>query len=515
MNKCIREVDTLARVGGDEFFIILEDIENEESVAIIAQRIISILEKPFFIDDHEARIGSSIGIAFFPNDARDMETLIRNADIALYRVKEMGRNGYKFFTRAMDNQIREKVTLCNLLHGALEREELYLVYQPIVGIRNNNIVGVEALLRWFHPSIGTISPNIFIPLIEEIGLIGNIGEWVLRQACLQGVQWQKKGLAPIFISVNFSPLQFRDRHLTSKVKEILRETGLSPEMLEVEITEGLFREDHDLVADALSKLKAYGIRQIVMDDFGTGYSSLSYLKQFPIDGIKIDHSFIKDFMNDPSNATLLNAITAMALGLNLTSIVAEGVEEQAQIPILRQMGCNYYQGFLFSQPLKSDEIEKILSGISPDIPRQENREQNHHSVSKTHILVAEDYPTNQMALKRHLKSRGYFVDLVDDGLKAVEALKRKNYDLILMDIQMPIMNGYEATKIIRNIESSLNNESSGSKNRPKKKVPIIAITAFSSSEKKTDYIEAGFNDLAIKPINKKELFRLAEYWIST
>ncbi|MBW2011387.1 MAG: EAL domain-containing protein [Deltaproteobacteria bacterium] len=357
---CMRDGDTLTRRGGDEFCILLENISNPHTVAGVAQRIINVFKKPFSLNDNEIWISASIGITFFPTEGKKASELIRNADIAMYQVKNEGRKNYKFFTPEMEKQVSKKVTLSNQLHDALEKNEFRLYYQPQMDVINGRIVGVEALLRWQHPEKGLIPPDVFIPLLEETGLIGSVSEWVLKEACAQNRAWQDRGLPSIKMAVNFSPRHFRDKNLAVVVKRILEETGMDPRFLEVEITENLFIENKGLVSETLKQFKAMGVGMIVMDDFGIGYSSISYLKQFPIDRIKIDKSFIRNILTDPEDNALVSAIIAMAHALGLDDIVAEGVEDKAQIPVLRQMGCHICQGYLFSRPVPADKMEKLL-----------------------------------------------------------------------------------------------------------------------------------------------------------
>ena len=360
MNDCIRDVDLLARVGGDEFYMILDDVESPEAVTIVARRLINALSEPFNLDGNEARIGCSIGISIFPSDNKNPDVLLQQADTAMYRVKEEGRNGYRFYTRELDREMRKKVLLTNEIHEAMDQKQFKLFYQPQVSVRTGKIVGMEALLRWQHPQRGTISPAIFIPILEKSRLISEIGSWVLKEACTQNKIWKEKGFRSLTMAVNFSPKQFYENDLAENVKTILKETEMDPSLLDIEITEGVFMEDSPHVLNMLDELKTYGVGMITMDDFGTGYSSLSYLKRFPIDVVKIDKIFVQGSITDQSDATLISAIIAMAQGLNLKGIVAEGVEDERQLQLLKEKGCSTYQGYYFSRPRPAIELEELL-----------------------------------------------------------------------------------------------------------------------------------------------------------
>ena len=350
----VRSDDTVARQGGDEFIILLSEISHPEDAGLIAQKLLDSLLQPFTIKGKELHISASIGIAIFPDDGSDMESLLKNSDIAMYHAKESGRNNYQFFSAKMNEQAAEKQTLISDLRRAVEHNELFLVYQPVVDMINGDMAGMEVLLRWQHPALGLISPAKFIPLAEESGLILPIGEWVLRSACEQLLEWQKQGYEVPRLAINLSATQFRQKSLADNIAVILRETGVEPRYIGLEITETMLVHNFEEVVDTLLKLSNMGL-EISIDDFGTGYSSLSYLKRFPINKIKIDKSFVDNLATDPDDAAIVKAIIAMAGALQM-KVVTEGVETKAQLDFLRQHGCEQYQGYVFSNPLPAAEI---------------------------------------------------------------------------------------------------------------------------------------------------------------
>ena len=351
LRRCLREVDTVARWGGDEFTVILEDIPEIRGVSIVAQKLIDALAPPFELREHELFATTSIGIAVYPSCGEDAEILTKNADTAMYRAKAQGRNNYQFYIDEMNAHANERLHMENKLRRALEREEFLLHYQPIIELGSDTVIGAEALLRWQNAD-ELISPADFIPLLEETGLIVPVGEWVLNAACTQNQAWRKSGLPRLRMSVNLSARQFQGHNLARTVRRTVEETGLDPQMLVLEITEGIIMEDSQYSSDALAEAGAMGI-EIAMDDFGTGYSSLSYLKRFPIDVLKIDRSFIRDITDDPDDATIVKAIIAMARSLRI-KVVAEGVETQNQLDFLGDHGCHAVQGFLLGRPMPAE-----------------------------------------------------------------------------------------------------------------------------------------------------------------
>lgn len=364
LSDCLRESDIVARWGGDEFTIMLSPIACLEDVTKIAKRILAALNVPFHFEDVETyhdtslHIKASLGIALAPYDGEDAETLLKNADAAMYRAKQQGRNNYQLYTPALGAKALERLKLENRLYKALEREEFLLHYQPQVDLKTGQIVGMEALIRWQSPELGLISPYQFIPLAEETGLICPIGEWVLRTACMQNCLWQSLGLPPIRIAVNLSGRQVQQPTLVKVVEQILAETGLEPRYLELEITESIAMHDVEWTISVLQKLQDLGIH-ISMDDFGTGYSSLSYLKHFPLNTLKIDRSFIRDLMTDTHDAAIIKAVMALGHGLNL-KVIAEGVETVEQLDFLYSVQCDGLQGYLFSPPVPAEAATEIV-----------------------------------------------------------------------------------------------------------------------------------------------------------
>jgi diguanylate cyclase (GGDEF)-like protein/PAS domain S-box-containing protein len=358
LKSCLRDRDVIARWGGDEFTLILNQIGNLEEPARIGQRLLDALQSPFNIQDHQLHVRCSIGIAVYPKDGETAETLIKNADAALYRTKQKGKNNYNFYTSTMNAEASEMLRLETFLHGALEREEFILYYQPQVNIKTKKICGVEALIRWQHPELGLVSPAKFIPLAEETGSIVQIGEWVLKTACQQSKAWQKMGLPNLKVSVNIAPRQFQEENLVDRIEEILLDTELSPNLLELEITETTIVQNVDFARHALRRLRNMGIH-ISMDDFGTGYSSLGYLKKFSFQTLKIDQSFVRDLQDNPQDKAIISAIVTLGRGFNLR-VVAEGVETVEQLEMLRALNCEEMQGYWFSRPLPTNDVTQFL-----------------------------------------------------------------------------------------------------------------------------------------------------------
>ena len=352
LKHCLREDDTVARMGGDEFIIVLGDVAQEDAPAHVASRIIEALREPVVLDGRELVITTSIGISVYPEDGEDATVLIKNADTAMYRAKDEGRNSFQMYQTAMNARSLEHLALEAALHHALEREELVLHYQPVVDIASGKVVAAEALLRWRHPDLGLVSPADFIPLAEETGLILPIGAWVMREACRQHRAWAKQGFELPRMKVNLSARQFRDPSLVTLISEILAETGMPAAALNLELTESVLMDESEYGIAVLARLRKLGLG-LALDDFGTGYSSLAYLKRFPIDELKIDRLFVRDMERNPSDAAIAGAIVSMAHSLG-QMVVAEGVETQAQLAILTASGCDMAQGFLFSRPLPAD-----------------------------------------------------------------------------------------------------------------------------------------------------------------
>jgi diguanylate cyclase (GGDEF)-like protein len=359
LKECVRRSDVIARIGGDEFVILLRELSDQSQVARIAQKILTAVVEPLAIHGHECRITGSIGVSMFPTDALDEETLIKNADAAMYVVKEEGRNGFGFHFRDITSQSIERLTLEASLRGALERDELLLHYQPKQDLRDGGITGVEALLRWQHPDLGLLPPSRFIALAEESGLIVPIGKWVIETACAQNVAWQRQGLSAMRIAVNLSPRQFADPALLSDIEAALKKSGMAPELLELEITESMVMQNVERAMRVLKAIKGLGV-MLAIDDFGTGYSSMSLLKKFPIDVLKIDRSFVREITSNSEDKAIADAIIALGRALNLT-IVAEGVETPEQENFLRAHHCDQVQGYLISKPVPADEFAAFMA----------------------------------------------------------------------------------------------------------------------------------------------------------
>ena len=363
VNDCIRDSDTMARLGGDEFVVVLNGINGAQDAAKVAKKINDKLSKPIVIEGHEVFATTSIGISLFPNDGMDKNALITNADLAMYRAKEEGRNHFQFYTYGMNATTVESLTLENDLRRAIERDELLLHYQPQIRLPDRRIIGVEALVRWQHPELGLIPPARFIPMAEETGLIVPIGQWVLNQACTQAKQWLDAGLPPVEVSVNLSSRQFHQEDMLATVTDALKESGLPADQLVLEITESSLMLKPDDAVVTLCLLHDMGVG-IAIDDFGTGYSSLGHLKRFPLQTLKIDRSFINEVTENPEDAAIVRAILAMAHSLKL-KVCAEGVELEKQLEFLDDAGCDEIQGFLISKPAPAEEIaEKFLSPIA-------------------------------------------------------------------------------------------------------------------------------------------------------
>ena len=354
LTNCLRRGDNIARLGGDEFTAVLENVNSTDEVVRIVKRIIDAMQLPFHLDGNEAFVTASVGISLYPNDGNDVETLIRNADAAMYRAKESGKNNYEFFTSNMTGQASQRLSLETKLRYALERNELKLYYQPQMHLASGHIVGVEVLLRWQHPEMGLVHPQTFIPLAEETGLIVEIGEWVLRRACLQHQRWRDNGQPMLRMAVNLSPRQFKNSSLMTRVLQVLEETHMDPCFLELEITESMLMQDTGASSEILHKFKEMGV-QLAIDDFGTEYSSLSYLKKFPISKLKIDQSFIRGIPQDKDDMAITRAIIALARSLNL-SVVAEGVENKSQLIFLKAAKCDEVQGYFIGQPVPEDQL---------------------------------------------------------------------------------------------------------------------------------------------------------------
>jgi diguanylate cyclase (GGDEF)-like protein len=355
---CVRDSDTVSRQGGDEFVVLLPEVTQAKDAALCAKKILTMLKAPHLIGHHALGVSASIGISIFPDDGLDLETLIKDADTAMYQAKEHGRNNYRFFEQEMNARAVERQSIEEGLRGALERQEFVLHYQPKVNLKTGAITGAEALIRWLHPERGLIQSLQFVPIAEDSGLILQMGRWVLREACRQARGWQEAGLPPLPVAVNISAVEFQDRHFLESVHTILEETRLEPRYLELELTESVVMRHAKGTDDLLQALKAMGV-QLTLDDFGTGYSSLSYLKRFPIDALKVDRSFVREITSNPEDAKIVSAVIHM--GRNLQQrVIAEGVETQEQFAFLRIQDCDEGQGYYFSPPVHAEQFARLL-----------------------------------------------------------------------------------------------------------------------------------------------------------
>jgi diguanylate cyclase (GGDEF)-like protein/PAS domain S-box-containing protein len=359
MVNCVRATDTVVRLGGDEFVIVLFDQpKNADVISETVQKIQAMIAEPVRLEGHDLRVSSSLGVATYPDDGIDVDTLLANADAAMYRAKELGRDNFQFYTPELNTKVHEKFLLQEELRNALARSEFVLHYQPQVDLRSGRVFAVEALIRWNHPKLGMVPPIKFIPMAEETGLIVPIGDWVLHEACRQNKAWQDAGLAPMVVSVNVSARQFKEMNLINRVVSALKDSGLEARYLELELTESLIMQDVELAVATMKDLQGVGV-QLSIDDFGTGYSSLSALKTFPVTRLKIDKSFVDGLLADESDRAVAGAVISLGQKLNMR-VIAEGVETDAQAAFLRNINCDEMQGYLFSKPLPAQGIEELL-----------------------------------------------------------------------------------------------------------------------------------------------------------
>jgi diguanylate cyclase (GGDEF)-like protein/PAS domain S-box-containing protein len=367
LERCVRESDTVGRQGGDEFVVVLSELDAAENAGISAAKLLAALTLPYHIGPHDVHVPVSIGVSIYPDDAEDAETLINNADTAMYHAKEAGRNNYQFFRQEMNIRAVERQFIEGSLRVALERNEFSLHYQPKMDLGSGTIIGVEALLRWRHPERGFIPPAQFVPIAEDTGLILPIGKWVLREACRQARAWIDAGLQPVQIAVNISAVEFRSKDFVETVRTILNETKLDPRWLELELTETVLMKHAESTVAMLKSLKEIGV-QLTVDDFGTGYSSLSYLRQFPVDALKVDQSFVHEISSRSDDAVIVSAVISMGNSLK-KRVIAEGVETREQLDFLTAEGCEEAQGYFFNRPMVADQFAKLLeAGVSHMIP---------------------------------------------------------------------------------------------------------------------------------------------------
>ena len=436
LTGCVRAGDTLARHGADGFVVAVSDLAEEGHIAQVADTIRTLIADPITIDSHEFNITCSIGISAFPRDGEDMQTLIKNAGMAMYRAKGQGRNNFQFYAAEMNARSQVHLAMENHLRRALERDELLLHYQPKVNLQTGQITGMEALIRWQSPEFGLVSPAEFIPLAEETGLIVPIGEWVIRTACAQNKAWQDTHLAPLTVAVNVSARQCRDDDLCRVVGQALQESGLEAHYLELELTESLVMHNAESVAGILAQLKGMGV-SLAMDDFGTGYSSLSCLKRFPFDKLKIDQSFVSDITVDPDSAAIASTIIVMAHSLHL-KVIAEGVETEGQLNYLGRHGCDEMQGYYFSRPVPATDFERLLrEGRILHLPAEAQ------VGLRNTLLIVDDEVEVAAALAEVLKLDGYHVLVATSAVQGFELMARHHVAVVLADQRMPGTSGSE------------------------------------------------------------------------
>jgi diguanylate cyclase (GGDEF)-like protein/PAS domain S-box-containing protein len=434
LRQAVRETDTVARLGGDEFAILATEVAELDDVGQLATKILRHLSQPLEIEGREIIPTASLGVSLYPRDSENGDTLIRHADLAMYRAKSGGGNGFSFFAPEMNQRAQNALELESDLRQALSRGEFCLRFQPKVSLANGRIIGCEALVRWNHPQRGMVSPADFIPLAEETGLIVPLGTWVLKEACRQNKAWQDEGRFSMRVAVNISARQFRNGDLSQLIQQILEETRLDPQWLEVELTESMIMNDPDQAVSIMTDLKRIGIH-LSLDDFGTGYSSLAYLSRFPIDSLKIDKSFVNSLVTDPGSAMIATSIIALAHRMRL-GVVAEGVETESQLGYLRRNGCDEMQGYYFSKPVSGLEIAELLRHGK----RLELKEDTSDAPT---LLIVDDEPGILSALRRLLLDEGYRVLTTESARGGLELLAQNAVQVIITDQRMQGMCGTE------------------------------------------------------------------------
>ncbi|MET3130795.1 diguanylate cyclase (GGDEF)-like protein/PAS domain S-box-containing protein [Oxalobacteraceae bacterium GrIS 1.11] len=441
---CVRVRDSIGRLGGDEFALILEMPEGQSNAVLLANKIRDLLRAPFDLQGHEVAITASIGITVCPDDANDVETLLKYADTAMYRAKQAGRDTYRFFTAQMNTEVLARLELEMALRKAVENGEFVLYYQPKVQLNSGRVAGLEALLRWCRPGHGLVAPHDFIPILEETGLIARVGSWVIDAACKQIGHWMRSPIGPVQVSVNVAGRQFVEGDLDGDVVRALFEHGIAPDLLELELTESSLMANTERTIATLRNLKQRGV-QISIDDFGTGYSSLAYLRSFPIDKLKIDIAFVRDVTTNPDDAAIALAIIGMAHSLKL-EVIAEGVETAAQLAYLRRHRCDQIQGYYFSRPLPVDELERLL--------REEKRlpaSEMQTGVQRRTVLLVDDEAAVLSALQRLLRQDGYHVLSAQSAAEGFELLALHSVQVILCDQRMPNMSGTQFLDIVKDL----------------------------------------------------------------
>ncbi|MGB5079772.1 MAG: EAL domain-containing protein, partial [Burkholderiales bacterium] len=443
LQECVRSVDTVGRLSGDEFAIAMSHLAKADDANLVARKVVSALAKPFDLDGHQTYMTASMGIALCPVDGEDPAILLRNADTAMFRAKEQGRNAYQFYLPQMNERAARRLQMDTQLRVALERGEFLLHYQPKANLASGEISGFEALLRWQHPERGMVPPLEFISILEDTGLIVAVGEWVLRTACAQIGHWQAQGMPPRPVAVNLSARQFQDKNLSLVIAAIVAESGIDPGLLEIELTESMLMNNAEEATRTLNKIKAGGVR-LAMDDFGTGYSSLAYLRRFPLDVLKIDRAFIRNVATDPDDAAIVLAMISLAHSMKL-EVVAEGVETEAQLNFLRMRGCDEIQGYYFARPMPVAECTRALVenrlkfpaiGAILDAPA---------------VLLVDDSQEDIEILKRALAPDGYRIVTANSAAAGFEALAQIAFQIVISDYKMPGMTGVEFLAAVRTL----------------------------------------------------------------
>ena len=496
--QCLRAGDTAARFGGDEFTVVLSGIQSASEVEVLLRSMLEALQEPFIIEQHQILLSCSIGVCLWPGDGEDVEALMRNATSAMQQAKQAGRNTFRFFTPAMDARAQARSRLADELADALSQGEFHLVFQPLVDIKSGKVVAAEALLRWHNRYLGVISPEQFVPLAEELGLIRPIGEWLLTAACREALDWQGMGLGDLKVAVNISPRQFQQGEIVAIIERALTDTGLAPRLLTIEITEGLLLANSEEVLAKLERIRSLGV-SLSVDDFGTGYSSLSYLKAFPIDVLKIDRSFIAEVLGNSGDATLVEAIISLGHSLRM-EVVAEGVEGSDQLAFLAERGCDVAQGYYFSPPLRAPRFREFVverAGHPPLAGGSLFAAHHGTAPSGIRVLFADDVELVRLVFRDFLAGTGCEVDDVADGAAAVARFvdAATPYDLVVLDLYMPDTDGFAAAEAIRAHEAA----------HGLARVPIVALTARNTEEERWRAKDSGFDRFLSKPIARAEL----------
>ena len=442
LESAVRPGDTVGRLGGDEFALILSNLASSGDAALVAQKMMEALHDAFIIEGREVFATVSAGVTLFPEDSNDADALIKNADVAMYRSKELGRNTYQFYRAEMNARALERMSMENDLRRAIERNELLLHYQPKIDIVNGAISGVEALLRWQHPEHGLVSPARFVPILEDNGMIVPVSEWVLEEVCRQLKIWSTEGCA-VPVAVNLSGRLLQQKNVGESIRGIVAASGVTPRLIELEITESMLMHNPEQTGAILRALRGFGFR-ISVDDFGTGYSSLSYLKSFPLDTLKIDRSFIRDIVNDPDDAMITRAVISMAHSLRL-KVVAEGVETAAQLSMLAVGACDEVQGFYFSKPLPGAECAAFIRDY-----RSQKRERV-DAVAEPTLLIVDDDPRNVVLFNRAMVHEGLRILSASNAEEALDLLARNAVSVIVADHRMPGMTGVELLRRVKGL----------------------------------------------------------------